>query len=107
MQIKYNDKLTREQKISINNFKSYLSNPEKIFPKPTKPIIEPEVPMEREQVHIQDIMTMREVAEYLSVSKMTLKRWDKLGKLKAIRTNSRGDRRYLRSEIERITGGTQ
>lgn len=100
---RHTDKFTKDQ---LGYIKHLGDKPKKIVPKTTKSILEPEVPVEREQVHLQDIMTMGEVAEYLSVSKMTLKRWDKLGKLKAIRINSRGDRRYLRSEIERITGGT-
>lgn len=51
------------------------------------------------------LMTLREVAELLRVSPLTLKRWDKNGKLKAIHINSRGDRRYLRVEIDKLLKG--
>jgi excisionase family DNA binding protein len=50
-------------------------------------------------------MTIREVADLLRVSMLTIKRWGKLGKLDCIRINSRGDRRYLRSEINKLLGG--
>jgi excisionase family DNA binding protein len=62
----------------------------------------------RPHIHIPDptYMTISEVANLLRVSMLTLKRWEKKGQITCIRINSRGDRRYLRSEIERITGGT-
>ena len=43
---------------------------------------------------LPDLLTVREVAEILRVSPLTIKRWGKRGKLPAIRINSRGDRRY-------------
>lgn len=53
----------------------------------------------------QTYMTIREVAELFRVSQLTVKRWSNAGKLPCIRINSRGDRRYLRSEIDKIIGG--
>ena len=44
-------------------------------------------------------------AEYLNVSIDTLRRWDKSGKLKAIRVGSKkgvGERRYRREDIIKI-----
>lgn len=102
MQIKYNDKLRPEEKVRINNFKSYLSKPKPVIK--NNPILEPKIEPEQ-HVHLHDIMTPSEVADYLSISEMTLKRWGKKGRLNCIRINSRGDRRYLRSEIERLIGG--
>ena len=43
--------------------------------------------------NLPDLLTVREVAELLRVSPLTIKRWGKRGKLPAIRINSRGDRR--------------
>ena len=50
--------------------------------------------------NLPDLLTVREVAEILRVSPLTIKRWGKRGKLPAIRINSRGDRRYRRRETE-------
>lgn len=59
--------------------------------------------------HIQNtdpsLMTPSEVAKFFRVSVLTIKRWEKLGRLNPIRINSRGDRRYLRSEITRLLEG--
>lgn len=46
-----------------------------------------------------NLMTVREVAEMLRVVPLTVKRWGKKGKIKEIRINSRGDRRYNRDYI--------
>jgi len=42
--------------------------------------------------NLPDLLTVREVAQILRVSPLTIKRWGKRGKLPAIRINSRGDR---------------
>jgi len=49
--------------------------------------------------NLPDLLTIREVADLLRVSTLTLKRWEKRGKLQAIRINSRGDRRYRKEAI--------
>lgn len=51
---------------------------------------------------LPDLITIREVAELLRVSPLTIKRWGKSGKLPAIRINSRGDRRYRKEVILRL-----
>jgi len=48
---------------------------------------------------LPDLLTVREVAEVLRVSPLTVKRWGKRGKLPAIRINSRGDRRYKKEAV--------
>lgn len=48
------------------------------------------------------LLTIRQVAEILNVHVETLRRWDKNGKLKAIRVNERGDRRYRPKDLEKI-----
>lgn len=53
---------------------------------------------------LPDLLTVREVAEILRVSPLTIKRWGKKGKLPAIRINSRGDRRYKKEVILRLLG---
>ena len=48
------------------------------------------------------LLTIRQAAEILNVHVETLIRWDKSGKLKAIRVNERGDRRYKPEDLEKI-----
>lgn len=54
--------------------------------------------------NLPDLLTVREVAELLRVSPLTIKRWGKKGKLPAIRINSRGDRRYRKEQVLRLLG---
>ena len=54
--------------------------------------------------NLPDLLTVREVAELLRVSPLTIKRWGKKGKLPAIRINSRGDRRYKKEAILWLLG---
>lgn len=53
---------------------------------------------------LPDLLTVREVAEILRVSPLTIKRWGKRGKLPAIRINSRGDRRYRKEAVMWLLG---
>lgn len=53
---------------------------------------------------LPDLLTIREVAQLLRVSPLTIKRWGKKGKLPAIRINSRGDRRYKKDVVLRLLG---
>ncbi len=48
---------------------------------------------------LPDLLTVKEVAEILRVSPLTIKRWGKRGKLPPMRINSRGDRRYKKDAI--------
>lgn len=54
--------------------------------------------------NLPDLLTVREVADILRVSPLTLKRWGKRGKLPAIRINSRGDRRYKKDTVLYLLG---
>jgi len=54
--------------------------------------------------NLPDLLTVREVAEILRVSPLTVKRWGKRGKLPAIRINSRGDRRYKKEAVLWLLG---
>lgn len=53
---------------------------------------------------LPDLLTVREVAELLRVSPLTIKRWGKKGKLPPIRINSRGDRRYKKEAVLYLLG---
>ena len=53
---------------------------------------------------LPDLMTIREVADLLRVSPLTIKRWGKKGKIEEIRINSGGDRRYKKEVITRLLG---
>ncbi len=53
---------------------------------------------------LPDLLTVREVAELLRVSPLTVKRWGKRGKLPAIRINARGDRRYRKEQVLYLLG---
>lgn len=55
---------------------------------------------------LPDLLTVREVAQVLRVSPLTIKRWGKRGKLPAIRINSRGDRRYRKEQVMWLLGMT-
>ena len=57
------------------------------------------MPKKRE---LPKLLTIRQAAEVLNVHVETLRRWDKSGKLKAIRVNDRGDRRYKPEDLEQI-----
>lgn len=53
---------------------------------------------------LPELMTIDEVSKFLRVSKITLKRWGKRGKLNAIRLNARGDRRYKKEAVLWVVG---
>jgi excisionase family DNA binding protein len=54
--------------------------------------------------NLPDLLTVREVADLLRVSPLTIKRWGKKGKLPPIRINSRGDRRYKKEAVLWLLG---
>ena len=56
--------------------------------------------------NLLDLLTVKEVADLLRVSPLTIKRWGKRGKLPAIRINSRGDRRYKKEAVLWLLGVT-
>lgn len=55
---------------------------------------------------MNNLLTIKETENILNVSKSTLQRWDKNGKLTALRTEG-GHRRYKLSDIESIIGSGQ
>jgi excisionase family DNA binding protein len=52
--------------------------------------------------HIDEMLTIRQVARLLHVHPNTLRRWSNEGKLKAYRITSRGDRRFRRQDVARF-----
>ncbi len=46
-----------------------------------------------------DLITIQEAAEMLGVHPETLRRWDRAGKLRAIKIGERGDRRFAKADI--------
>lgn len=59
--------------------------------------------MEKEHENISEtLLDIAQAAEYLGVNKTTLRRWDKIGLLKATRIGSRRDRRYTLGELNQI-----
>ena len=58
--------------------------------------------MLKKNTTLPKLLTIRQAAEILNVHVETLRRWDKAGKLKAIRVNERGDRRYKPEDLEKM-----
>lgn len=52
--------------------------------------------------NLPEILTLKEACELLNCHPNTLRNWDNKGILKAIRFGARGDRRYHRSDIEKL-----
>lgn len=48
------------------------------------------------------LLRIREAAEMLGVNPETLRRWDRQGRLKAIKIGKRGDRRYHQEDIIKL-----
>ncbi|MBI2668200.1 MerR family transcriptional regulator [Candidatus Woesearchaeota archaeon] len=50
-----------------------------------------------------DLINISYVSKLLGVSKLTLRNWDKSGRLKAVRIGNRGDRRYKLKDLEKLS----
>ena len=58
--------------------------------------------MSKKNIALPKLLNIRQAAEVLNVHVETLRRWDKSGKLKAIKVNERGDRRYDPKAIDQF-----
>jgi len=58
--------------------------------------------MPKTKDELPKLLTIKQAAEVLNVHVETLRRWDKSGKLKAIKLNKRGDRRYKPEDLEKL-----
>jgi excisionase family DNA binding protein len=56
---------------------------------------------------LNEYLTVGEAAEFVGVSKDTLRRWDRAGKLTARRHPITGYRLYLRRELEQLLAQTE
>lgn len=57
---------------------------------------------------MEELLTLKQAAQILKVNEQTLRRWDKEGRLKAVRIGSRrgvGDRRYRLEDIKKFIQG--
>lgn len=55
----------------------------------------------------QDLLKLAEVSRMLQISKVTLRKWDNKGILKAVRFGERKDRRYKREDIDKMLGNQE
>lgn len=51
---------------------------------------------------IQELLTIREVADLFGVHQQTLRRWDEEGKLKAVRVGKFGHRKYHKTDVDKL-----
>lgn len=61
--------------------------------------------MAAKETMLPKLLTINQVAKILNVHATTLRRWDKNGKLKAIRVGTRrgvGERRYYEEDIKKL-----
>ena len=52
---------------------------------------------------LSELLTLSEASQILKAHPNTLRKWDKKGLLKAVRFGQRGDRRYKKEDIEKLT----
>ena len=57
--------------------------------------------------NLQNLMTIAQAAEYIGVTPLTLRNWDKSGKLKAIRNPLNGYRMYDKEELDKFLSQLQ
>lgn len=55
---------------------------------------------------LPEILTMKQACQIINCSESTLRRWEKQGKIKAIRWGKRKDRRFKMQEIMRLVGNS-
>jgi excisionase family DNA binding protein len=51
---------------------------------------------------LPELLTLKQTCELLQVHPNTLRQWDEKGILKAVRFGARKDRRYRKSDIEKL-----
>jgi len=57
---------------------------------------------DHQERQLSEYMTVQQAASILGVSSSTLRNWDRMGKLRALRHPFNGYRLYLRTDLERI-----
>lgn len=61
----------------------------------------------RDAANLGAYLTVSKAAEYLGVSASTLRNWDRLGKLRAVRHPVNGYRLYRKVELEALLEGLE
>jgi hypothetical protein len=51
---------------------------------------------------MEELISLQDAAKLLNLHPETLRRWDRLGRLDAVKVGSRGDRRYRKIDIEKL-----
>lgn len=99
---KMKEKIQNQKVIRFNSKGQIVPNPNyKTIPQQTGRLDDA---MKINIKNLPEILTLREAADILRVSPLTIKRWGKRGKLEAIRINSRGDRRYKKETVLKLIG---
>ncbi len=57
------------------------------------------------KMNISDYFTIKEAAEFIGVSEMTLRRWDSSGKLESYRHPINNYRLYKKKDLEKVLKG--
>lgn len=57
--------------------------------------------------NLSDYMSVSEAAEFIGVTPLTLRNWDKSGKLKAVRNPMNGYRMYEKETLEKFLSQIQ
>lgn len=57
--------------------------------------------------NLQNLMTIAQAAEYIGVTPLTLRNWDKAGKLKAVRNPLNGYRMYDKEGLDKFLSKLQ
>lgn len=57
--------------------------------------------------NLSDYMSVSEAAEFIGVAPLTLRNWDKSGKLKAVRNPMNGYRMYEKETLEKFLSQIQ
>ena len=55
---------------------------------------------------MQEMLNIREAAEFLRVSEMSLRRWTNAGQLPCLRVGGKRERRFRRSDLLAFAGAT-
>ena len=55
----------------------------------------------------EPLLTVSQAAEYLNVSKMTIRRWTNDGSLPCLRVGARNERRFVESELRKLISGPE
>jgi len=61
--------------------------------------------MNKKSKNIKELLSISQAARLLSISKDTLRNWEKAGKIKPLKVGPRGDRKYSQKDLEKFIDG--